>query len=157
MWKIPTPKGFSKQICQFFIPEYYSLFSFSLFFWKKSYFLYFCTKFWLVSKLFLEYFERRKWGGGHWKKKKVLVTKMEKIRFLYNEHFVYTFTRTRLIGTLVYATENIPENNKICWHLLKTDIKSSSNLVWLFILTSEVTTKMAKKKSANFLDNFLGG
>ena len=66
--------------------------------------------------------------------------------FFYKQHFVHTFTRTRLVGTTVNATEKIPENYYIFWHILKTDVKSSSKLIWLFILTFEITSKMAKEK-----------
>ena len=52
------------------------------------------------------------WGSGEtFKKKLVLVTKMEKFMFFYKQHFFNTFTRTRLVGTTVYATEKIPENH----------------------------------------------
>ena len=63
---------------------------------QNYYFVYYCTKFLLVSTLLHEYFDLGKWrgtfknGGGHFKNE-VLVTKMGKFMFFYKHHFVLLF------------------------------------------------------------------
>ena len=57
------------------------LFTFFFIFWTKFKFLYVCTQFWLVSRLFHAYCELTRF------KKLVLVTKWKKFMFFYKQHF----------------------------------------------------------------------
>ena len=95
----------------------------------------------MVSTLFLVYFVLSK-GGEH--NKKVLITKMEVLIFFYNQHFFYTFTRTGLFGTQVYATEMIPENHINKRHMLELTSRALQKLYDFFVLPFELATKISK-------------
>ena len=54
-------------------------------FQNYSFWMFFCTIYWYVSTLFLDYFELRKWPKHY--KKKVYITKMKELMFFYKLHF----------------------------------------------------------------------
>ena len=63
---------------------------------------------------------------------------MEKFIFFIKQHFYALLPKQDWLGQKFIQQKKIPENHFICWHLLKTDIKSSG--IDFFTLTFELTT-----------------
>ena len=76
---------------------------FFYFFLQNLIFIYVSAIYFLVSILFLGYFELSIWKGK--KRNRHGVTKLVLFMFFYEHHFFHIFARTRLLGTKVDATD----------------------------------------------------